>query len=49
MKALVCENFGPPETLRIVDLADPVAGEGEGMPRTAALARCRRAGAGDHA
>ena len=31
MKALVCENFGPPETLRIVDLADPVAGEGEAL------------------
>ena len=31
MKALVCENFGPPETLRIADLPDPVAGEGEAL------------------
>ena len=29
MKALICENFGPPETLRVVDLPDPIAGEGE--------------------
>jgi NADPH2:quinone reductase len=31
MKALVCENFGPPETLKIADLPDPVAGEGEAL------------------
>jgi NADPH:quinone reductase len=29
MKALVCDNYGPPENLRIVDLPDPIAGEGE--------------------
>jgi NADPH:quinone reductase len=31
MKALVCENFGPPDTLRIVELPDPVPGEGEAL------------------
>jgi NADPH:quinone reductase len=31
MKALVCESFGPPETLRIVDLPDPTPGEGEAL------------------
>jgi NADPH2:quinone reductase len=29
MKALVCSAFGPPETLTVGDLPDPVAGEGE--------------------
>jgi len=32
MKALLCENYGRPETLRLVDLPDPVPGEGE-IPR----------------
>ncbi len=31
MKALICENYGPPETLRIVDLPDPVPGEREAL------------------
>jgi NADPH:quinone reductase len=31
MKALVCENFGPPETLKIVDMADPTPNEGEAL------------------
>jgi len=31
MKALVCEAYGPPETLKIVDLPDPVPGEGEAL------------------
>jgi NADPH2:quinone reductase len=29
MKALVCSAFGPPETLRVGELPDPVPGEGE--------------------
>src|SRR5450432_842523 len=31
MKALICENYGPPETLKIVDLPDPVPGEGQAL------------------
>jgi NADPH2:quinone reductase len=31
MKALVCEAYGPPETLRIVDLPEPVPGAGEAL------------------
>jgi NADPH2:quinone reductase len=29
MKALICEKYGPPESLRIVDLPDPIPGERE--------------------
>jgi NADPH2:quinone reductase len=29
MKALICDSYGPPEKLKIVDLPDPVPGEGE--------------------
>ena len=29
MKALLCNNYGPPEALELVDLPDPVPGEGE--------------------
>jgi NADPH:quinone reductase len=29
MKALVCDNYGPPESLAIVELPDPIPGEGE--------------------
>jgi NADPH:quinone reductase len=29
MKALVCDNYGPPESLKIVDLPDPVPADGE--------------------
>ena len=31
MKALVCEAYGPPEALRIVELPEPVAGAGEAL------------------
>jgi NADPH2:quinone reductase len=31
MKALLCEALGPPETLRLVDAPEPVAGEGEAI------------------
>jgi NADPH2:quinone reductase len=31
MKALLCQRYGPPETLAIVDLPDPVPGEGEAL------------------
>jgi NADPH:quinone reductase len=31
MKALLCESYGPPETLGIVDLPDPAPGEGEAL------------------
>ena len=31
MKALICESYGPPETLRIVDLPDPAPGKGEAL------------------
>jgi NADPH:quinone reductase len=31
MKALVCENYGPPDALKIVELPDPVPGEGEAL------------------
>lgn len=29
MRAVVCEQYGPPEKLRVVDLPDPIAGVGE--------------------
>ncbi len=29
MRALVCKNYGPPESLRLEEIDDPVAGEGE--------------------
>jgi NADPH:quinone reductase len=29
MKALVCDNYGPPESLKIIEAPDPIAGEGE--------------------
>ena len=29
MKALICDNYGPPEALKIVDLPDPTPGAGE--------------------
>ena len=31
MKALICDKYGPPEALHIVELADPVPGEGEAL------------------
>ena len=31
MKALICESYGPPEALRIVDLPDPAPGAGEAL------------------
>ena len=31
MKALICETLGPPETLRIRDVAEPVPGPGEAI------------------
>jgi NADPH:quinone reductase len=31
MKALICDKYGPPEALHIVDLPDPVPGEGEAL------------------
>jgi len=31
MKALICEAYGPPETLGIVELPEPVAGPGEAL------------------
>jgi NADPH2:quinone reductase len=31
MKALICEAYGPPERLRIVDLPEPVPGSGEAL------------------
>jgi len=31
MKALVCETYGPPDALRIVDLPEPSPGEGEAL------------------
>jgi NADPH:quinone reductase len=29
MKALICDSYGPPENLKLVDLPDPVPGQGE--------------------
>lgn len=31
MKALICESYGPPESLRIVDLPNPTPGAGEAL------------------
>jgi NADPH2:quinone reductase len=31
MRALICESYGPPEALRIIDLPDPAPGEGEAL------------------
>jgi NADPH2:quinone reductase len=31
MKALICEAYGPPETLKLVDLPDPAPGPGEAL------------------
>ena len=31
MKALVCEAYGPPESLKLVDLPDPAPGAGEAL------------------
>lgn len=37
MKAVLCETFGPPESLAVRDLPDPVAGEGEVVVRVRAV------------
>ena len=31
MKALICDDYGPPEKLKIVDLPEPIPGEGEAL------------------
>jgi NADPH:quinone reductase len=38
MRAVVCNEYGPPEALRVVDLADPQPGPGQVVVRVAAAA-----------
>jgi zinc-binding alcohol dehydrogenase/oxidoreductase len=33
MRAVLCERQGPPEVMKVIDLPDPVAGEGESVVR----------------
>ncbi len=38
MKAVLCEAYGPPETLSVVEIDDPVAGPGQAVVRVEAAA-----------
>ena len=38
MKALLCNQYGPPETLTVTDVPDPVAAAGEAVVRVRAAA-----------
>ena len=39
MKALLVETLGPPESLRVAEVAEPVAGPGEAVVEVAYAAR----------